>query len=127
MPTAELSSGSPAYPILMVTTNMRLKLYYSYVVSQPATVRILAKDVQVVTAPPYKESLGRQGHAKNIVKTDRSRVRLTPVTQTLMNIWNVQDRNIPGRHTHGIALSTAHYQRRLGRAIATRRSPSGSP
>ena len=37
----------------MVTTSIRLKLYYEYVVSQPATVRILANDVQVVTAPPY--------------------------------------------------------------------------
>ena len=67
MATARLSSGSPAYPILTVTTNMRLKLYYLYVLSQPATVRILANDVQVVTAPPYKESLGRQGHPKNIM------------------------------------------------------------
>ena len=30
-----------------------LKLYYQYVVSQPATDRILVNDVQVVTAPPY--------------------------------------------------------------------------
>ena len=53
MPTVRLSSGPPAYPILMVTTSIRLKLYYQYVVSQPATVRRLANDVQVVTAPPY--------------------------------------------------------------------------
>ena len=66
MHTARLSSGPHAYPILMVTS-MRLKLYYLYVLSQPATVRILANDVQVVTAPPYKESLGRQGHPKNIM------------------------------------------------------------
>ena len=30
-----------------------LELYYQYVVSQPATDRILVNDVQVVTAPPY--------------------------------------------------------------------------
>ena len=52
MHTARLSSGPHAYPILMVTS-MRLKLYYKHVISQPATVCILANDVQVVTAPPY--------------------------------------------------------------------------
>ena len=72
-------------------------------------------------------SLGRQDHPKTIVKTDRSRVRQTLVAQTLRKIWNVQDRNNLDGHTHGIARSTTYYLRRLGRAIATRRSPSGTP
>jgi len=62
MPAAWLSSGSPAWPTPVMTTKMRSKWCYLYVVSQPVTVHIPADDIQVVTSPHYNQYLRRRDH-----------------------------------------------------------------